>query len=101
MHAYNNTPHSVTGLAPFFVVFGRHARLPVDQLAGLERPEQRGPLQDWVQQHHARLQNAYQLVKERNQHRQQQDQGRRNQGLKAQPLLPGERVFVRDFRRRA
>ncbi|XP_042563837.1 uncharacterized protein LOC122132932 isoform X2 [Clupea harengus] len=101
VHAYNNTPHSVTGLAPFFVVFGRHARLPVDQLAGLERPEQRGPLQDWVQQHHARLQNAYQLVKERNQHRQQQDQGRRNQGPKAQPLLPGERVFVRDFRRRA
>lgn len=33
VHAYNNTPHSVTGFALFFMVFGRHACLPVDQAA--------------------------------------------------------------------
>lgn len=101
LHAYNNTPHSVTGLAPFYVVFGRHARLPVDQAAGVEMEQQRGTLHEWVQQHHSRLQTAYQVVKERSQHRQQQDQKRHNRGPPAQPLLPGERVLVRDFRRRA
>lgn len=92
VNAYNNTPHSVTGLAPFYVVFGRHARLP-----GLVRPEQRATMHDWVRQHHDQLQGAYRLVKERMQQRQQQDQGRSNRGRCAQPLLPGERVLIRDF----
>lgn len=47
VHAYNNTPDSVTGLASFFVVFGRHARLPVDQAAGLVRLLQQVTLHDW------------------------------------------------------
>lgn len=101
VHAYNNTPHSTTGLAPFFVLFGRHARLPIDQLMGVEWPEQRGNPLEWVQHHHARLKSAYQIVREGAQQQQQQDQERHNQGRCALPLLPGERVLIRDFRRRA
>lgn len=101
VHAYNNTPHSVTGLAPFYVVFGRHARLPVDQIVGVDLTEPRSTLHEWVQRHQSCLQSAYQLVKERSQHRQERDQRRLNRGRHSQPLLPGERVLVRDFRRRA
>ncbi|XP_048110471.1 uncharacterized protein LOC125301779 [Alosa alosa] len=99
-HAYNNTPHSVTGLAPFFVLFGRHARLPVDQLMGVHRSEWRGNTLEWIGEHHGRLTSAYQLVRQGTQQRQQQDQRRHNRGRRALPLLPGERVLVRDFRRR-
>ncbi|XP_063075849.1 uncharacterized protein LOC134465891 isoform X1 [Engraulis encrasicolus] len=100
VHAYNNTPHSTTGLAPFFVVFGRHARLPIDQMMGIDWPEQRAQPLEWVKHHQARLKSAYQMVREGAQQQQQQDQERRNRGKRALPLLPGERVLVRDFRRR-
>ncbi|KAL2102866.1 hypothetical protein ACEWY4_002034 [Coilia grayii] len=101
LQAYNNTPHSSTGLAPFYVVFGRHARLPVDMALGLSGPQERCTTDSWVQKHHRSLVAAYSQVRIQSCQRQDWDRRRYNKQARALPLLPGERVLCRNFRRRA
>lgn len=95
IHAYNNTVHTSTGYTPSYLMFGRHARAPVDVLLGgpLEEPSTVG---EWVQKHHERLYFAYKRAGELNagaaqkQKRQHDGQG----GLG--PLMMGERVLLRN-----
>uniref|UniRef100_A0A3B3H496 Integrase catalytic domain-containing protein n=1 Tax=Oryzias latipes TaxID=8090 RepID=A0A3B3H496_ORYLA len=74
LQAYNNTVHSTSKMTPHFVVFRRHARLPIDWVTGLNH-----------------ITESYTL----------QDQARYNRRTRWIPLLPGERVLVRNFQRRA
>uniref|UniRef100_A0A8C5DE49 Gypsy retrotransposon integrase-like protein 1 n=2 Tax=Gouania willdenowi TaxID=441366 RepID=A0A8C5DE49_GOUWI len=101
LQAYNNTVHSTTGLTPHYVVFGRHARLPMDWTLGLRPTTQSQTLQGWAHQHNKTLSQVYQLVKEQSQKRQGRDATRYNRRATSVPLLPGERVLLRNFRRRA
>ncbi|KAG1933728.1 interleukin-1 receptor accessory protein-like 1-A [Pimephales promelas] len=101
LQAYNNTTHSSTGMTPHFIVFGRHARLPVDWVVTSSPPNLRYSLSDWVKQHYRTLTQAYNVVKANVQRQQQKDQRRYDRRAKVDSLLPGERVLPRNFRRRA
>lgn len=101
LQAYNNTPHSSTGLAPFYVLFGRHARLPADVALGISPPRVQASRDDWASQHQKLLVAAYRQTQGQMLRRQEWDQHRYNQRAKALPLVPGERVLCKNFRRRA
>ena len=60
--AYNVTPQATTGYSPFYLMFGRHARLPVDMLFGEQEASEDEP---WVTLHQRRLQEAYAVVNRR------------------------------------
>lgn len=100
VHAYNNTVHSSTSYTPFFLMFGRHARLPVDLVTGAIPAVTPQTLEGWVRSHHHTLEQAYRVAGNQAQRRQARDQTRYNRRTRKLPLLPGERVLIRNFRRR-
>lgn len=98
LQVYNNTPHSSTGFAPAYLMFGRHLRLPVDVSLGVDQQQPRYDWGDWVANHHQRLSYAFQLAKQKMTLTAAQQKQRYDQRAKASPLLVGERVWRRNHR---
>ncbi|KXJ15652.1 Retrovirus-related Pol polyprotein from transposon 297 [Exaiptasia diaphana] len=92
VYAYNCTPHSTTGFAPYYLFFGREPTLPVDYVLGVPEDTECTP---WVTEHHLRLDDAFKLASERT-----EKEALRRQKTQAKvdvTLLPiGTRVFLRN-----
>ena len=58
--AYNATVNQTTGYSPFFVIHGRHCRLPFDSVVGSRATEKSLP--DWVRDHLEKLGVVYDAV---------------------------------------
>ena len=64
-HAYNCTKSQVTGFSPYFLMFGREPRTPVDETFEVTFPFRREKnTHDYVHNLRERLQWAYQVAKE-------------------------------------
>lgn len=61
VQAYNSTRHDSTGYSPFYLMLGRHPRLPIDIVMGLH-PEEDRKETDYVNSLRKRLQYAFDLA---------------------------------------
>ena len=65
VHAYNCTPTRVTGYSPYFLMFGREPRIPVDETFGVTFPKtRRNTIKQYVETLRKHLEWAYQTATE-------------------------------------
>ena len=63
VHAYNCTGHESTGVSPYFLMFGRHPRLPIDLAFGISK-DRKQSVGSYVKNLRDRLTHADQLASE-------------------------------------
>ncbi len=99
VHAYNCTKNSSTGQSPFFLMYGRQPRLPVDLVLGVKEDVQvvSQSYETFVSKLRDRLQHAYKVAQDhssKSQKGQKRNYDRKNRVVSA-TLNPGDRVLVK------
>ena len=61
--AYNTTPHSSSGYTPFYLMFGREARLGPDMFLEVTEDQDVQTPENWVEKHQYRLQSAFEAAR--------------------------------------
>ncbi|XP_072572259.1 uncharacterized protein [Paramormyrops kingsleyae] len=98
VHAYNCTKNEATGYSPYFLLFGREARLPVDICFNIS-PEgkERVTYQRYVERMRDDLRKAYQLALETSMQMHQKNKRAYDKRVKIQCVMEGDRVLIRNL----
>ena len=100
VHAYNCTKSDSTGYSPFYLLFGRSARLPVDPIFGPSLEEASVPHTEYVDKWKFAMKEAYSLAL-RNTSKSATDGKQQYDGkVRFSKLQPGDRVLVRNLSER-
>ena len=91
--AYNATPHSSTGVSPFYLMFGRQPYLPIDSLLKLPQPDLK---KDWVVHHKSMLESAYRVAREKFKKEAAERKAIFDRKIVEDPLDIGTKVLVRN-----
>ena len=100
VHAYNCTRSGVTGFSPYYLLYGRSPRLPVDLLFNLQPREAKETYTEYVQNWQNRMRQAYEIASKtaaREALRGKKGYDKRAHGA---DLQPGGRVLVRNLSER-
>ena len=98
VHAYNCTPNEATGFSPYFLMFGREARLPVDVCFGVSADgTSTASHNKYVSRMKRELHAAYQLAQSTAAKMNQGNKERYDQKVRYHCLSPGDRVLIRNL----
>jgi hypothetical protein len=93
--AYNTTLHPATNESPFFMLYGREARLPVDVAMGMPVEEGHQEQEDYVMELVKGLKRVHEQGREALQRSQQQRENSKGAGRRVPKFSPGDQVMVR------
>ncbi len=94
-HAYNCLQHDSTGYSPYYLMFGRHPRLPVDLIFGSPKTDQLCEYSEYVQTLYDSLTQAYALANQTSQLAKGQQKKYYDKRAKSEDFSPGDRVLVK------
>ncbi|CAH1276865.1 GIN1 [Branchiostoma lanceolatum] len=97
VHAYNCTKNESTGYSPFHLLYGRHPRLPVDLLFGIQEPDdatQTYP--EYVKRWKQGMEEAYGLATKHSEKAGEKGKKYYDRKIHGSGLTEGDRVLVRN-----
>lgn len=94
VHAYNCTPHSTTGYSPYFLMYGRQPKLPVDHLFEDEEHTDKTTTQ-YVEKLKKGLREAYELVNRSQQNSDAANKRRYDRTIRGARLFIGDKCLVK------
>ena len=97
IHAYNCTRHDATGFSPFFLLFGRSPRLPIDLVFGLKKVSSKSDYNAYVANWKRAMSEAYKIANAKNYTTAMQGKVQYDKRAKSCTLSEGDRVLVRNF----
>ncbi|MES9879749.1 MAG: DDE-type integrase/transposase/recombinase, partial [Sedimenticola sp.] len=96
VHAYNSTRHDTTGQSPFFLMFGREPRLPVDLAFGLNPKEDTSAnTSKYAEDLRNRFRSSYDKARKTIQTSQDKQKKSYDYRIRGAHLHPGDRVLVK------
>ena len=99
VHAYNCTKQASTGYSPFYLLFGRSPRLPVDIAFGLDNTEDGHKAQnptEYAQKWREQMQQAYEIASRNTAKSAGRNKDRYDKKATSSALQPGDRVLVKN-----
>lgn len=96
VHAYNCTRHESTGFCPFFLMFGRNPRLPIDVIMGTKGSETGvSSIPKYVENLKKRLNQAYEIASANADKARKHQKRQFDRRIRGAVVCPGDRVLVK------
>ncbi|XP_048241545.1 uncharacterized protein LOC125374619 [Haliotis rufescens] len=95
VHAYNATRHESTGYTPFYLMYGREPRLPIDLAFGIETNRDKHTLTSYAEALRQRLEQSYKIASKASRTAQGQQKAGYDLKIRGAIVQPGERVLVK------
>ena len=100
VHAYNATFSSATGYSPFYLLYGREPRLPVDLAFETAKANKEKSYRAYVEDWQKGMKEAYKIAFEHSEMQAKRNKRNYNRHTRAALLDVGDRVLIRNVRDR-
>ena len=98
VHAYNCTKNDATGYSPFYLMYGRHPRLPIDLIIGLESNENSVvDYHSFVDSLKLKLAKAYEIAVTSSEQNKTRKKNIYDKKVRGATIQVGDRVLVRNL----
>ena len=98
VHAYNCTRNDATGYSPFYLMYGRHPRLPIDLIIGLESNENSVvDYHSFVDSLKLKLAKAYEITVTSSEQNKTRKKNIYDKKVRGATIQVGDRVLVRNL----